>query len=192
MVRRFYNVHAPGEVRLFTVPERGIRRWDAQVIVYDVRVGVDLVLRHYSFGDRWFEVNCSLDLDGRFVTEAGPIPWTFNCDICTPHALAGPDACNMDLWLDVLVGPDGWSHRVIDEADFAEAIRQGWLSDAERDGARAGLAELLGLIRSGELLPFLEQICPFQRVAESERQPPMERLTLAQLPVLNQAWRRFW
>lgn len=132
---------------MFYVPERGIKRWDEESLVYDVRIG-DQIRRHYSFTNRWFEVNCSLDLAGRFVTVSGPglIDWTFNCDISTPHFVIGPDVYNMDLWLDILVASDGRARRVIDEDDFAEAIQQGWLTEEERQGAQSGLAQLLGVV----------------------------------------------
>lgn len=182
---RILNYHAPDTVRIFSVPTQGIKRWEEEAVVYDVRVGADRILRHYSFGRRWFEVNCSFDLDGRLVTEPGPIDWAFNCDICTPHFISGPDLYNMDLWLDVLVAPDGRLHRVIDEDDFAEAVRQGWPTETEREGVRAGLAELLGIIQSEGLVSFLNRVCPFADVANCDRQPPMERRPVAGFPMLH-------
>lgn len=190
----FRNYHAPDEVRLFTVPRRGVRRWDQQALVYDVRVGEDRVLRHYSFPDRWFEVNCSLDLAGRFVTERHHgVDWCFNCDLSTPTAWDATGIYNMDLWLDVLVEPDGRTHAVIDEDDFAEAIRHGWLTPAEQAGARQGLADLLATIRGQGLLPFLEQVCPFEDVVDCDAPPPWQRLSPAGFPLYDQATRdQFW
>lgn len=46
-----YDLHLPDEVRVFTVPASGVRRWDPEAVVYDVRLG-DIVLRHYAFADR--------------------------------------------------------------------------------------------------------------------------------------------
>ncbi len=182
---RFFNYHAPDTVRAFTVPAGSIRRWDDHAVVYDVRVGPDQILRHYSFPDRWFEVNCSMDLDGRFITEPGPVDWSFNCDICTPHFIMGDDLYNMDLWLDVLVAPDGRSFAVIDEDDFAVAVRMGWPAETERDGARAGMADLLGILRSEGLVSFLDRIAPFAPLPAFPQQPPMERLPIAQFPMLQ-------
>lgn len=181
---RFFNYHAPETVRIFTVPMRGVRRRDAGAVVYDVRIGAGRILRHYSFGQRWFEVNCTLDLAGSFVTEPGPIDWTFNCDICTPHFLIGADVYNMDLWLDVLVAPDGRQHMVIDEADFTEAVRLGQLTEAERQGALTGLSDLLGILQSEGLVNFLDRIYPFANAADCDHQPPMERRSVTEFPML--------
>lgn len=136
---RHFDLHLPDEVRLFLLPSHSVRRWDDDVIVYDVRIG-DAVLRHYGFRHHWFQVNCSLNLNGSFTTEPGSIDWTFNCDISTPVFTEGTDCHAVDLCLDVLVAPDGRSHVVIDEDDFAEAEARGWISAAEAHGARRGAA----------------------------------------------------
>jgi hypothetical protein len=182
---RFYNLHAPDQVRLFHVPAGSIRRWDEEVLVYDVRVAADRVLRHYSFYRRWFEVNCSLDLQGRFVIEPGPVEWSFNCDICTPLFTQGDAAYDFDLWLDVLVGPDGRTHAVIDEDDFAKAVRLGWCTPDEEAGARRGLADLLAVIEGEGLVPFLERYCRFGPVDGAPVQPRFERLPLAEVTPLQ-------
>lgn len=179
----FHNFHPPGEVRVFTVPVGSIRRMDGDALVYDVRIG-DRVLRHYSFARRWFEVNCTLDLNGQFVTEPGPVDWCFNCDISTPHLVTGLNAYNVDLSLDVLVGPDGREHEVIDEDDFAVACSSGWLTPAEQAGARAGLADLLSIIQGEGMVAFLDGVCPFGNVGQTEHQPPMVRKPPAEVAQL--------
>jgi hypothetical protein len=185
----FHNLHAPDEVRVFEIPACGVRCWDETALVYDVRVGQG-ILRHYSFARRWFEVNCSLDLDGNFLAEAGPIEWCFNCDICTPHLAVGNNLYNMDLWIDVLVGVDGHQHVVSDEDEFADAAEQGWMTAAEQDGARRGLEELLTIIRSTGLIPFVEQICPFQNIAQCGVHPPTVKRRLADVPLLGKEIRQ--
>lgn len=189
---RFFNYHAPSVVRMFSVPARGIRRWDEEAVVYDVRVGSNRILRHYSFSDRWFEVNCSLNLAGSFVSEPGPIDWTFNCDIATPHCMIGPEVYNMDLWLDVLVAPDGRQFQVIDEDDFAEAVQRGWATEVERHGARTGLSDLISIIQSEGLVTFLQKVCPFANVAACDEQPAMEMRSITEFPVLQPAQRHLW
>jgi len=163
---RFLNYHAPNTVRAFFVPDRGIRRWDQEAVVYDVRIRSDRILRHYSFDNHWFELNCSLDSAGRLITESGPIDWAFNCDISTPHFIHGPDVYNKDLWLDVLVAPDGNEHLVIDQEDFERAVDLGWATHIEREGACSGLNDLLAIIRTEGLIAFLERICPFKNVSD--------------------------
>lgn len=127
-------------------------------------------------------------MSGRWCTTCGS---GVNCDICTPHFLLGPDAYNLDLCIDVLVGPDGRRHQVIDEDHFAEATRLGWLSEAERAGALAGVSELLRIIESEGLVAFLEGVCPFQHAADSERQPPMERRPISAFPKFQPTSRRW-
>lgn len=180
---RFFNLHLPGEVVLFRMPSHSVRRWDNEAVVYDVRIG-DLVLRHYGFKNHWFEVNCTLDLSGRFITEPGPIDWCFNCDIATPTFTEGTDGYSVDLCLDVLAGPDGRTHVVIDQEDFAEAIARGWISPAEEAGARNGLADLLQIINTTGLVHFLHQVYPFGDVSDAGVQPLFEKLKLSQVPLL--------
>jgi hypothetical protein len=180
-----HNLKAPDEVAVFSVPAGGIRRWDEEALVYDVRVSETLGLRHYAFFRRWFQVNCSLDLAGRFVTEPGPIDWCFNCDVSTPLFSVGAAAYGMDLELDVLVEPDGRRHVVIDEEEFEHTLRQGWMTPVEADGARRGLEELLGLIDSGSFLPFLEAVAPFRDLDDIPLQPPVAFRRLADVPLLH-------
>jgi predicted RNA-binding protein associated with RNAse of E/G family len=188
----FYNLCLPDDVTCFLIPGEAIRRWDAEVQVYDVLVGSDLVLRHYAFYQRWFEINCTLDLHGNFVAEAGPIPWCFNIDICTPFFSKGNRGFNVDLCLDVLVAPDGDQYVIKDEGDFAHATRQHWITDKEHEGARAGLANILQIVTSGALLPLLREIYPFD-VRGAALQLPPEKPDLAAVGELNinDRWRHF-
>jgi hypothetical protein len=180
-----HNLKAPDEVAVFSVPARGIRRWDAEALVYDVRVSEHGALRHYAFFRRWFQVNVTLDLEGRFVPEPGPIDWCFNCDVSTPIFTLGPHAYSMDLELDVLAAPDGQRHVVVDEDEFAHASRQGWITEIEQAGAWRGLEELLGRIQSGTFLAFLEAICPFAPLHDLPLQPPVAFRRLADVPRLH-------
>lgn len=180
----FHNLHLPDEVRVFAVPVGAVRRWDDETLVYDVRVPSGGVLRHYSFYRRWFEVNCSLGADGRFVTESGPIDWSFNGDVCSPCFSRGAAVYNVDLLLDVLVAPDGREHAVKDREEFERAVARGWLSAGEATGARRGLEELLGLIESGRFLAFLAEACPFDGFPAAPLQPAARRLALADTSLL--------
>lgn len=186
---RFYNLHAPDDVRVFSVPMSGISRRDAIALVYDARVGSgsdrDLILRHYSFSDRWFEVNCTFDLSGRFVTEQGPIRWCFNCDICTPHFSIGSNYYNVDLCLDVLAAPDGRHHVVIDREEFADAAQQGFFTCAEIEGAQSGLTALLDIIETISLTTFLDDVCPFDSIRVGKPPPPVVKRRLSDIPVLR-------
>lgn len=170
-----YDMHPPDEIRVFSVPVSGVRRWDAAAVVYDVRLG-DIVLRHYAFAERWFAVNCTLDPEGRFVTETGPVDWCYNCDVATPLVRSGGDLYGIDLFLDVLVAPDGYRHVVKDEDEFARAGAAGVLTPAEAIGARIGLEDLLEIVRGPGLTSFLSTVYPFGDVRDAPSSPPMRRL----------------
>lgn len=173
------------EIAIFSVPAEGIRRWDDEALVYDVRVSDQQILRHYSFANRWFQVNCSLNLDGSFLTEhRRGYTWSFNCDICIPHYTAAGHVYQMDLWLDVLVEADGRTDVIKDEDEFADAVRDGLLTADEAAGARQGLDELISIIQGPGLVNFLESVCPFRDVAVERRQPPMRSLSTDADPLL--------
>jgi predicted RNA-binding protein associated with RNAse of E/G family len=180
----FYNLCLPDDVTCFLIPVEAIHRWDEITQVYDVLVGPGLVLRHYAFYRRWFEINCTLDLQGNFVTEDGPIPWSFNIDICTPFFSKGNCGFTVDLCLDVLVAPDGNQYVVKDEDDFAHATRQHWITDREYEGAQVGLADILQIVTRGSLLPFLREICPFD-VRDAASQPQPEKPDFADFSEFN-------
>src|SRR5215469_1149894 len=65
----------------------------------------------------------------------------------------------MDLFADVLVRADGVTYRVCDLAELDQAHRSGLILPGEADRARAGLAELTGIIERGDLLAFLSRAC---------------------------------
>jgi hypothetical protein len=180
---RFYTLALPDDLTLWTVPGGAFRRWDDSFLVYDVLVESGLVLRHYSFYDRWFVVNVTLDTDGRFVPEPGPIDWCFNIDLCTPLFTVGHDGYDVDLCLDLLVAPDGRDYRLVDEDEFDHAMRNGWITSAEADGARNGVEELRGIIEGGRLVSFLEGICPFE--VKPIQQPPPQKPNLTDYPLLH-------
>ena len=180
----YYTLTLPNDLTLWTVPAQGIRRWDEEALVYDVGHG-GTVLRHYAFYHRWYAINCTLDRNGRFVTEKGQIDWCFNIDIGTPLFTRDRTAYDVDLCLDVLVGVDGKEHIVKDEDEFEHAVEQGWLTAQEQAGARSGLKELLNMIQSGALLDFLHATCPFHSMEDVHDQPPARKAPLEQVPVLH-------
>jgi len=182
---RHYNLKAPDEVALFCVPACGIRRWDDEALVYDVRVCEAAGLRHYAFLRRWFQVNCSLDAAGHLITEPGPIDWSFNCDVATPVFALHGAAYSMDLELDVFAAPDGRRHFVRDEEAFAHSIARGWITPEEETGARRGLEELLAHMEAGTFLDFLDAVCPFHPIVDLPLQPPVLFYRLRDVPPLH-------
>jgi hypothetical protein len=160
-IKRHYIGKRPSGGHSFVIPSACVLRDDGAALVYEVRVGPNASLRHYSFPDRWFQVNVSRDGRGALVTEPGPgeLAWlqsSFNCDICAPLQSVADGWLSVDLELDVLAAPDGKTYAVKDEAVFADVVAAGFLSRAEADGARKGLAALRVILESsGGLIPFL-------------------------------------
>ena len=99
----------------------------------------------------------------RKVQETGDadVPFAFNCDIATPMERENDSTYGVDLFIDVLVRADARSHVVGDEAEFEEMLDRGFVSRSEERGARRGLRELLDLVDSGHLLPWLHDRAPF-------------------------------
>ncbi len=181
---RHHDFHPPEEVQVFAASMSGLRRWDEKAVVYDVPLD-GLMLRHYAFYDRWFAVNCTLERSGAFAMEPGPIDWCFNCDITSPLFSVGKDLYSVDLFLDVLVGPDGRTHVTKDEDDLVHAIENGWLLAEEQAGAQRGLEQLVEIMEGPGLVAFLEQVSSFQALDDSTTPPPMTKLRLAEVPLLH-------
>lgn len=163
---RHFLVKPGRHTEAFQIKRVGVRRWDETGLVYDVRGAGGYFLRHYSFFDRWFHVNVTLDRTGALVSEAGPgdfadFAWAFNADIATPARSVATDIWAVDLFLDVLVAPNGRDFRVKDEAEFARAVAAGVVSEAEAQSARNGLADLIALCETVGLVDFLNAVCPF-------------------------------
>ena len=178
----FYNFHPPDEVRIFATPRAAVKRWDSSVLVFDARIG-DGILRKYSFTDRWFEVHCTFDLNGDLLPERGTIDWAFNCDMCTPALLRDGVLYNVDLSLDVLVEPNGTTYALTDEDDFGRKTAAGLLTPTEVVGARQGADDLIAIIRRTGIIPFLEEILPFDSVLDNRPQGPPEITTPAAVPL---------
>ena len=187
-----YDLHPPSDLRVFTVPARGVLRFDDEALVTEARHG-DVVLRHYAFCDRWFKVNCTIDLAGDFVETTAPDGWpfAFNCDVATPMLRDRDAAFAVDLFVDVLVRGDGVTYWIGDEDELRDAVEGGWISEREADGAHHGLAELVSLIDRGELVRFLSGVHPFEPSSAPEALP-MRRLPLTEAPVLAPGVRPTW
>lgn len=180
-------------VRRFQVPRDDVLRLDAEAYVSEAMFD-GVVLRHYAFRDEWFKVNVTLDPAGVIVgTAPGPgLPrFAFNCDIATPMATSGSAVYAVDLFADVLVKEDGVGRDVKDLAELDEALVDGLVSAYEAANARRGLDRLLTLIDAGELVAFLDDVCPFgpSRAAPAV---PVERVPLAAVPDLQPGRRPTW
>jgi hypothetical protein len=118
-------------VRVFTTPEPGVLRLDDDVAITEA-VESGVVLRHYAFGDRWFKINVTTDLQGSLVETGDPQNrFAFNCDIATPMERDGTATYGVDLFVDVLVRADLRSVHVGDEDEFQQALADGLVSPSE-------------------------------------------------------------
>jgi hypothetical protein len=170
-----YDFH-PDEatVRMFRTPTSGVLRIEDEIAVTEA-IYDDVVLRHYSFSEHWFKINVTVDLAGNLVeTGDADVPFAFNCDIATPMERENDSTYGVDLFIDVLVPADTRSHVVADEAEFEEMLNRRLVSRSEAQGARSVLRELLDLVESGHLLPWLHEAAPFTP-SQPPVAPPMER-----------------
>ena len=188
-----YDFHPPDELRVFTYGQQSVLQFDNTALVVEADYG-GTVLRHYAFPDRWFKINVTTDRAGNFVEEqvdTTPIPFCFNCDIATPMVSDGSTVFAVDLWIDVLVRADGPAYYIGDEDEFDDAIANGWLSQREADGARAGLTELIDIIERKQLMAFLSELQPFRSTqappANAMRRAPASRFPLIQ-PYSRPSW----
>jgi hypothetical protein len=176
-------------VRIFRTPIPGVLRLEDTIAVTEALYD-GVVLRHYSFADRWFKINVTTDLAGNLVeTGDADVPFAFNCDIATPMERDGDSTYGVDLFIDVLVGADGSSCVVGDQEEFEEMLDRGLVSRSEERGVRRGLCELLDLVEGGQLLPWLHESVPFGAcepldAPRMERGPVPERLR----PGIRRTW----
>jgi hypothetical protein len=161
-------------VRVFRTPPAGVLRFDDDVLVTEALID-GVVLRHYAFADRWFKVNVTTDLGGRLV-ETGDADQRFawNCDIATPMARDGDAVYAVDLFLDVLIRADTTTFVVTDRDELSSALDDGLVSAREAAAAEDGLTDLLGLLASNRLLPWLHDLAPFGP-CDPPAAPPMTR-----------------
>jgi len=167
----FYNLHLPGEVRVSEFSGDCIRFHDDSTLIYDIAVH-DLILRHFVFYNKWFDVHCFLAKDGSFEILPGPIECCFDCDISTPLFCLDNNFYNIDLEYDILVGRDGKTHRTKDEEEHITALANNWMTEFEHKGALEGLKELKIILSNQGLINFLNDIYPFQGITcpgESQR-----------------------
>lgn len=176
-------------VRVFRTPLPGVLLLEDEVAVTEVAYE-NAVLRHYAFARHWFKINVTTDQNGAFV-ETGDQDhrFAFNCDIATPMERDANSIFGVDLFIDVLIRRDAASFYVGDEDEFAQMAEQNVLSAAEQKSAKAGLAELLELIETNRLLPWLEELVPFG-VCNPPAAPAMERreVPLRMRPLLRSTW----
>lgn len=193
-VIRDFDFH-PGEphVRVFSGSRSGVLRWDERAAVLEALYG-DIVLRHYAFSDEWFKINVTVDRAGRIVETPATVDapaFAFNCDIATPMMRDGDAILAVDLCADVLVREDGTTFEIVDLGDFDAAVANGSISASEHRHGKEGLARLTELIRRNELIPFLNDACPFGPSTAPPAEP-MAFVPLSDVPLLQPGRRPTW
>lgn len=193
-VIRDFDFH-PGEphVRVFSGSRSGVLRWVERAVVLEALYG-DVVLRHYAFGDEWFKINVTVDRAGCIVetpATADAPAFAFNCDIATPMMRDGDAILAVDLCADVLVRQDGTTFEIVDLGDFDAAVANGSISASEHRHGKEGLARLTELIRRNELIPFLNDACPFGPSTAPPAEP-MAFVPLSDMPLLQPGRRPTW
>jgi predicted RNA-binding protein associated with RNAse of E/G family len=106
----------------------------AAAIPKPVRVGEQIVLEPgspvvwFTYPGRGYDV-------GRFHRADGTFTGAY-ANLLTPVRMQGDTWHTTDLCLDVWAGADG-SVQILDEDEFAEAVRQGWINTPTAEAARA-------------------------------------------------------
>ncbi|MET0397233.1 MAG: DUF402 domain-containing protein [Longimicrobiaceae bacterium] len=95
-------------------------------------------------GDAWHDVGRFHLADGTFTG--------FYANVLTPVAMDGERWDTTDLALDVWMAADG-AVEVLDEDEFEEAVRRGWMDAATEARARAEAASLAAAARAGDWPP---------------------------------------
>jgi len=185
-----HDLHPDEEaVRVFRTPLPGVLRLDDEVAVTEVAYD-DVVLRHYAFAKHWFKINVTTDRQGELVETGDKVhQFAFNCDIATPMERDGNSIYGVDLFIDVLIRRDASSFYVGDEDEFVAMSNQNMLSRAEQGAATAALSELLQLIETGRLLPWLDDLVPLGP-CDPPAAPPMERRDIPERmkPFVRSTW----
>ena len=123
--------------------------------------------RYYGFLDRWLSVFVTFDTRDFSLTSypGDDFPFAFNCDMTTPHYVDGSNVYTTDLLLDVLILPDGRTHRLVDVEEFEQTFSEGGFGGAWYDGTRREAERVVQEAESGRFIDILQDVAPFPRHA---------------------------
>ncbi|MBD3285375.1 DUF402 domain-containing protein [candidate division WOR-3 bacterium] len=103
-----------------------------------------------EYRNLWHDVARVFTPDGTFTG--------YYADINTPSEEREDGYWTKDLFLDLWIPPDRSKITVLDEDEFAEAVRNEWITADEIRGAEVELARLLAQFEKGQFPPdFLER-----------------------------------
>lgn len=126
--------------------ERVVTLLDAAELAGPVRVHAEPVLEAgspvvwFTYPGRWYDIGRFHLADGTFTG--------FYANILTPVRMDGDRWETTDLCLDVWVGADG-GIEILDEAEFAGAVEEGWVDTATATVARETAETLENAARQG-------------------------------------------
>jgi len=103
-----------------------------------------------EYRNQWHDVAKVYKTDGDTEVFTG-----YYADINTPSKLTDDGYRTRDLFLDLWIPADRSSITILDEDEFAEAVRNNWISTEEAQGARVELTRLIELFNRGEFPPKL-------------------------------------
>lgn len=135
-----------------------------------------------SLSDRWLSVFTTFDEQLALKPDSNPaFPFAFNCDITTPHYCRGNAIFTSDLYIDVLVGTDGYTYQMKDMEDFERAFTLGLFGKTWYEGAKREAEWLAELLERNRFLDFLNGVAPFPRTTSAYIHPPMRRCPIDEI-----------
>jgi hypothetical protein len=137
---------------------------------------IPIYCRGYYFFDKWLSVFITFDEQLQLKPDSNPaFPFAFNCDITTPHYRRGNSLFTSDLYIDVLVGTDGYTYQNKDVEDFERAFSFGLFGKRWYEGAKREADWLAGLLEQNRFVDFLNEVAPFPKTKSVYIQPSIRR-----------------
>jgi predicted RNA-binding protein associated with RNAse of E/G family len=103
----------------------------------------------------WFVFNGKWHDLGKIYRPSGQLVGYY-CDIIRPMVQTDQGLKIDDLFLDLWISPDG-RYRILDEDEFEEAVKLGWIDPKTADRAERELKKLKEKIESGRFPPTLAE-----------------------------------
>ncbi len=126
-----------------------ILRGASKPLVIDGKVVIENGYRAVfaEYRKEWFDVAKVFRPDGTFTG--------YYADVNTPSESRPDGYWTKDLFLDLWIPPDRSKVYLLDEDEFSQALREGWMSAEEGERARKEAARLQELFKKGEFPPAL-------------------------------------
>lgn len=99
---------------------------------------------YFEFIDKWFSIGKIRNLHGKHTG--------YYCDIIMPPRLLDDGVELTDLFLDLWVSPD-LRYKILDEDEFEDAFRKGWITKELHDKAKRELQKLILAVENRRFPP---------------------------------------